>query len=699
MSKTTLYALLLVCSGLLSGCATHKGAPAANVTQRAEILWDVWGVPHIYAKTDEDLFYALGWASMRNHARLMLRLYGQARGRAAEYWGEDWVMSDTQVRTLRIGARTAAALARQTPEFRRKLEAFVDGVNAFATAHPEKFDSDLARVLPVTTLDLLAHQQRSGVLPFALAAMGETAEAWRQRGSNAWVLGPTRSKNGHAMMIMNPHIPWGDAVFGGLFRIFEVDVKSPSVDFYGALQVGNPVVSAGFSSRLGFTGTVNTLDDADVYELKLVEGGYLFDGQVRKFDETREIVGVRKADGALADKSIEVRWSVHGPIMAQAKDRALAVRLAGLDQPFQSQQSWDIIRARDFVSWRDAVSRLQIPKSNLLYADADGHIFYLAGGRIPKRSSGDYAFWAGIVPGDTSTTLWTETLPMAELPQAFDPPSGWLQNANDPPWGVTEPAPFSPAQFPTWMSPRSLSFRAQRSLKMIESERFDFDRLTAAKLSTRSELADRVLDELTAAARAHGTARARRAADVLSAWDREADADSRGAVLFFAWADRFLKTPAFAQTWDAQRPRSTPDGLKNPKEAVALLDAAATEIEQKHGKLDVPFGDVFRVRWRNGVDLPANGASGKYGVFRVTEYLPDTDGKHRAFQGDTLVLLVEFGNPVRAQSLLSYGNASDPASQHDGDQTQLYAQKRLRPVWRTRAEIEANLEMLEVLVN
>ena len=100
--------------------------------------------PTSYAKTDEDLFYALGWASMHNHAQVILRLYGQARGRAAEYWGETWLSSDQQVRLLRIPERATAALAAQTPAFRRKLEAFVDGVNAYAAAHPEKVTEEFA---------------------------------------------------------------------------------------------------------------------------------------------------------------------------------------------------------------------------------------------------------------------------------------------------------------------------------------------------------------------------------------------------------------------------------------------------------------------------------------------------------------------------------------------------------------------------
>jgi acyl-homoserine-lactone acylase len=690
-----LFLALLAAASLCAGAAHAETSKES--AGRAEILWDVWGVPHIFAKTDEDLFYALGWASMHNHAQVMMRLYGQARGRAAEYWGETWVASDTQVRQLRIPQRAAKAVALQTPAFRRKLEAFAAGVNAYAKAHPEKLTAELAQVLPIATVDLLAHQQRSGVLPFALAAMAQTAAAFSQRGSNAWVLAPSRTKSGHAMMVVNPHIPWGEYVFGGLFRCFEVDLKSPSVNYYGVVQVGNPLTGGGFNDRLGFTGTVNTLDDADVYALTLADGGYKFDGQVRKFDETRETIRVRGKDGGFSEVPLTVRWSVHGPVMVEAKGQALAVRLAGLDQPFQMQQYWDMARARDFKTWRKAVGRMQIPKSNLLYADADGHIFYLAAGRIPARKSGDYAYWSGIVPGDTSATLWTKTLPIEALPQTADPPAGWIQNANDPPWSVTEPAQFAPEKFPPWMSPRSLSFRAQRSLKMIEAEKFDLESLAAAKFSTRSELADRLLDELVAAARAKGGERLKRAADVLSVWDRQAEAASRGAVLFFAWADEFLKKPAYAQPWSAERARMTPSGLADPGAAAALLDTVAADVEKRFGALDVKFGDVYRLRWQNGADLPANGASGKYGVFRVTEYQPDPDGKQRAFQGDSFMAVVEFGSPLKAQALLAYGNASDPTSPHDGDQLKLYAEKRLRPVWRTLPEIEANLEGREIL--
>lgn len=70
-----------------------------------EILWDTYGVPHIYGKDTEGLFRGFGWAQMHSHGNLLLRLYGQARGRAAEYWGKDYLESDRWVRTMGVPKR------------------------------------------------------------------------------------------------------------------------------------------------------------------------------------------------------------------------------------------------------------------------------------------------------------------------------------------------------------------------------------------------------------------------------------------------------------------------------------------------------------------------------------------------------------------------------------------------------------------
>ncbi|MEX2284368.1 MAG: acylase [Gemmatimonadota bacterium] len=656
-----------------------------------EILWDTYGVPHVFARDSRSMFYAFGWAQMQSHGDLLLRLYGQARGRAAEYWGADFLDSDRWVRVNGVPERGERWYRQTRPEFRGFLDAFVAGVNAYAAQHPEKLHADVKPVLPVRASDVLAHTNR--VMQYSFIANPRTAEAGEAflRGSNGWAIAPKRSASGNAMLLANPHLPWGD-----LFTWYEAQLTSSDVQIYGAALVGMPAINIGFSERLGWTHTVNTFDGADLYELTLVTGGYRWNGGVRAFDQSQELIRIREGETYKTD-TLTILRSVHGPVIARAGSKALALRVVGNEQPHLLEQYWRMSRADGLSEFEDALRRLQLPMFTVLYADRDGHILHLFNGRVPVRARGDWAFWNRPVAGDTSELLWIRTHAYSDLPRVVDPESGWLQNANDPPWSTTIPAALDPGRYPPYMAPRTPpSFRPQHSLRMLASDSsITFTELVGYKHSTRLELADRILDELIAAARTHGSARARQAADVLQRWDRSANAESRGAVLFDAFyrataRRRWPGNSLFAVRWNESRPLSTPDGLSDAEQAVAVLDEAAGQVMQSWGTLDVRWGDVYRLR-RDRVDLPANGAGGELGAFRVLNY-ERTGGTFTAVSGDSYVAAIEFSRPVRALTLLAYGNASQPDSPHRTDQLQLFARQELRPAWLRREDVMRHLE-------
>ncbi len=134
-----------------------------------------------------------------------------------------------------------------------------------------------------------------------------------------------------------------------------------------------------------------------------------------------------------------------------------------------------------------------------------------------------------------------------------------------------------------------------------------------------------------------------------------------------------------------------PKGLRDPAAAVRALVAAADQVQREHGRIDVPWGDVYRLQI-GAHNLPANGGPSDLGIFRVVNF-----NNRRAAGGDSYVAVIEFGPTVRARSLISYGNATQPGSPHVGDQLSLFAQKQLKPVWRTRVEIDAHLERRETI--
>jgi acyl-homoserine-lactone acylase len=675
----------------------------------AELLWDTWGVSHIFADDDIGLFYAFGWAQMHAHGDLLLRLYGQARGRAAEYWGERYLESDRWLRTLGTPGRAGEWYAAQSPDFRANLDAFAAGINAYAQQHPQRLADEVQVVLPVTAEDVLAHTLRFWLFFLWFGERGTGVVSFEQfgiqfaGGSNAWAIAPQRSASGNALLLANPHLFWADFIF------FEAQLAAPGIDAYGATLVGLPVLAIAFNDALGWTHTVNTFDGWDAYGLTPAEGGYRFEDEVRAFETETQTLSVRQEDGTLRQEELVVRRSVHGPIVADRDGSLTALRVVAVDQWVSAagvlEQWWEMGRAQSLEEFEAALERMQLPMLNVLYADRDGHVLFVSAGQVPVRSNGDWAFWAGVVPGDTSATLWSTIHPYEDLPRVTDPPGGWVQNSNEPPWTATLPFQLRPEDFPSYMAPPLdfPGFRAQRSMLMLtEDPTMTLDELIEDTNATEVEFALRILDDLIGAAR-QGGALANRAADVLAAWDRRVDAGSRGALLFMAWIQALEETAGlgnflFATAWSAEAPLDTPHGLADPDAAVVALELAAEQVEAAYGALDVAWGDINRLHL-GAVDLPASGGPGDpAGIFRVLDFVaPLPDGRLVSVAGDTYIAAVEFSQPVRAQVLTTYGNASQPGSPHIDDQLVLFARNEMRPAWRTREEIADHFEAREVL--
>jgi acyl-homoserine-lactone acylase len=669
----------------------------------AEILWDTWGVPHIFASDRASAFRAFGWAQMADHAQLLLQLVARARGTAAEYFGPKELDSDRTVAILGVDELARKWYARQPPSFRRDLDAYARGINEYAGDHPGAIQAAVRPLLPVTGADVMAMSIRVNYAFLALT--GGCAEYLPpgiapgrppMAGSNGWAIGPSHSADGHAMLLANPHLPWW-----GEFTWQEAQIVVPGeYDAYGAALVGMPVLAIAFNQHLGWTHTVNTIDACDVYDLTPDGDGYLYDGRKRHFLTHTATLHVREPGGKLLTQTITVRRSVQGPVV-ERKGRLYAVRVAGLQVGSFAgslEEWWQMGRARNLTEFEAALRRMQLSMFNAIYADDKGHILLLFNGLVPRRPEGNAAYWSRSVPGDTSETLWTRLLPYSALPKSIDPASGWVQNSNSTPWYMTQPM-LDPDHFAPYISfgfhsqQGWPSLREQRGMQMLtQTPKFTYEQLIHDKYSTRSGLADRILTPLLSAARASSETKAREAATVLAKWDRHFDATSRGAVLFAEWAREAQRQGVFfSEGFDPKRELDTPRGLKDSAVAARLLAGAAATVEKNYGRLDVPWGDVFRFH-RGKVDLPANGATGSYGVFRVITYEPEGQDRFRADGGDSFIAVVEFSHPLKARVLLDYGESSDPASPHFGDQLRLAAPKELRPAWLDREEILRHLE-------
>ena len=687
-------------------------SPTLTADEKAEILWDRYGVPHILAADRESMFYAHGWAQMQNQANLLLRLYGESRGRAAEYWGPSNLELDRWVQLNGVPERAREWYDAQDPTFRTYLDAFARGINDFAKSHPEAIDADKRVVLPVSGVDVVGHPLRAvhyGYMASRERMQGEVNDLERgagavaervdpdrdqfSAGSNTWTIGPAHSASGHAMLLINPHLAWGNT----FYRYMEVHLVGPGYDLYGAPQVGFPVAVVGFNRHAGWGRTVNTIDTVDFFRLTVQDGQYLYDGQLRPFEHATKTLKIKQPDGTFGEETLQIRRTVHGPVVYDQGGLTLAMRVAGLDRPKMLEQWFRMGEATTLEAFTSALRMMSVPMWHANYADDNGHLMFVFDGLVPRRNGHDYAYWSRIVPGDSSATMWTDYLWFDELPKAIDPAAGWTQNANEPPWDATLPL-IDRTKYAPFVAPSGEAMptmRTLRSRRMItEDAKISYEQLIAKKHSTRMELADRVLPDLLKAA--NGSTEAAR---VLAKWDHMTDADSRGAVLFQMFVNRYFAGPGgiaarLRVKFDPASPLDSAYGLDDPASALVALAAAAAECQELYGALDVKWGDVFRFASGNA-DVPGNGGPGGSGLFRTIAFTRKVGNRYYAANGETIVCAVEFGPSQQARCTLGYGNSSQAGSPHLEDQLPLMVEKTLHPVWREKKDIEANLEKRE----
>ncbi|WP_347302568.1 penicillin acylase family protein [Croceibacterium sp. TMG7-5b_MA50] len=700
MRPTLLAALLLVTAA--PPALAQEAAPTAAQNAGAnagggEILWDSYGVPHVYANTEAGAFWGFGYAQAQNHGDLLLRMMGEARGRAAEYWGAKYADGDRWLVANDVPQRSAAWFAMQTPEMQADLQAFADGINAYAAAHPDKLDPAVRVVLPLSGTDIMAHAHK--LMNYVYVASDRkvlvdprTNEAG---GSNAWAVAPSRSESGNAMLLANPHLPWAPSQL----TYMEAHLNAPGYSVYGATQVGLPVLRFAFNDDLGFTNTVNTMLGFTSYQLELTEGGYRYDGIELPFRTELKSYKVKGEDGVVRPVHFEQRYAVQGPVFDLPNDAGtVALQVAGLDRPGALQQYLDMGKAHDFAGFTAALEQMQVPMFNIVYADRAGHIMYLDNGLLPKHDGGDLATWSKPVAGNVSSTMWRELHSFADLPKVIDPASGFVQNANDPPWLATWPRQLDPAAFPGYVAPTGpFSLRAQHSIELMDlTPKLSFDQFVDRKLETKALMPERVLPDLLQAAAGSTDPDIVAATALLSEWDGRFEPDAKAALLFETWAalfapNNFTDQSHYAVKWTLDDPLNTPRGLKSPTDAVALLKQAVARTTELYGRIDRPFGEVSRFHIGD-VSVPGNGGFGNTGVFRTITWGAMKNGERTPVHGETWVSMVEFGTPMKAVGLMSYGNASQPHSAHRSDQLDLLSRKEFRDLWITRAEVERNLE-------
>lgn len=683
---------------LLLAFETMLYAQTNSLARNVTIYRDTYGVPHVFGRTDASTVFGFAYAQAEDNFWRVEENFILALGRASELYGEKSLEEDRLNHALEIPRLARAEYERLDPRMRSLCDAFAGGFNYYLARHPEVRPRLLTRIEPWHTLAFIRYNyyQNGFARDRSLRGLGlQTAaienDLKEHTGSNGWVVGPSKSASGYAMLFINPHLP-----FFGPGQVYEGHVHSDEGwNFTGYTRFGFPLPYVGHNENGGWVSTDNAADLTDVYMETFDDPSrplaYKYGKGYRFATERVEEIRVKTANG-IETRKFTMRKTHHGPILGTRDGKMLAIRMAKFESDGWLREWYDMTRATSLAALKRAMAPLNMNFGNVMYADRQGNTWYLYNGAVPRR---DPRFdWTKPVDGSDPATEWQGYHTINELPQLTNPKTGWMQNCNNTPFLLTSAGNPDPKQFPKYMVQEGDNPRGAVSREILTSKpKFTFEEWIKAAFDTRVMSVGRRLPGLLTAlhqrlsnfprTNSAEETRLREVQDELSRWNHRSANDSVAMTIFSLWHDRISRD-------------------QNLNVFTALTEVLNT-LQRDFGTWKVAWGELNRLQRRDESrdedfqdsrpSLAVSGVNGNDGAV-FTFYAAPTRGQKRRYgvAGGTYISVVEFGPKVRGLSIHTFGASADPKSKHYMDQSILYTRGEFKPAPLTLEDVKTNLE-------
>ncbi len=642
------------------------------------IIRDNWGVPHIFGKKDSDAAFGLAYAHSEDDFQTMHDLLLRARGKYASIYGPGKNKIDASldylVGLLKVWETVENQYETLSEETRLLCEGYSDGINYYIEKNP-----DIEQyIYPVKPQDIVAGFIYKTPfffdLPIFLSVLytrepNEIPQSFTiddkinliTKGSNVFAVSPKLTSDQSTLLAINSHQPWnGDLAW------YEAHIYSDEgLNISGGLFPGSPIILVGYNEYLGWGHTVNNPDILDIYELTINpenENQYLFDGQwldLEKYDVNIAIKGVGKLGISHSEPAF---WSVHGPVIKGEK-ATYAIRYSWENNIKIIEQWYKMNKATNFEEFNNAMSLMALPMFNTGYADKEGNIFYLYNAKLPIRDN-SYN-WRTVVPGNTSATLWKDFIQYKDLPQIFNPTSGYIQNCNNAPHytlqkDLQEDKIFY-SGFETHNTNRSIRaeelFSNANSITYENFKTMKFD-LKYSKESTIAQIINRAIKLM----QNEKDSRIKEAVKILENWDLSTDINNSNTTLPIVSFGKFIDTP-----------------IQNITEQMIVdnLNAGIEFLYEHHQGINIPWGNVNKLI-RGKALLPLSGGPD---ILRAIYGIKTEDGLLKGIAGDAYMALVKWDKDgaIKSETIHQFGSATtDEKSEHYSDQAYLFSEEKLK---------------------
>lgn len=708
MIRVIFILIFLLGSGFSSGPVNYTLTESERWNRHVsntEIIRDDFGVPHIYGKTDADAVFGLLYSQCEDDFNRIEQNYIWATGRLAELEGETALYSDLRAK-LFMSQKEAESKYQNSPQWLKDLcLAFADGINFYLAKHPEVKPRLLTRFEPwmpmyfsegsiggdiekVSTRKLAEFYGKAdaGMIPKIMTGSILYKDN-EPRGSNGFAVSGALTESGNAMLLINPHTSF---FFRG-----EVHVQSDQgLHAYGAVTWGQFFIYQGFNEKTGWMHTSSDVDIIDEFEETIYRNkngiSYKYGNELRAADSLEVDLNYKDGDTKRSKRFIVYRTH-HGPVTHASGNKWVSTAMMW-DPVKALQQSFLRTKNSNHQEFNQMMEIRTNSSNNTIYADADGNIAYYHGNFIPKRDSAyDYT---KPVDGSNPNTDWKGLHDLKDNIFLLNPASGWIQNCNSTPFTSAGASSPNPENYPNYMSYSPENYRGIHAIALLsKAKNLSIDKLIDLAYDPYLPGAEELISGLIQAYDSNpiNDKEIKTAINLLRNWNYQVSKESKAMTISQFYLNSYIqsgKVPAGTHFMEKVRYMSS---ISPVKERLEILAAGLYKLKRDFGTVETPWGEFNRYQRINGAinqnfndalpSIPIGMASAEWGALASFGTRKGTDTKRQyGVAGNSFVAVVEFGEKVKAKSILAGGQSGDPQSVHFDDQMQRYADRKFKTV-------------------
>ena len=720
MNRIAFLLIFLICTSFKptpENITLSEGERWQQHAANTEIIRDDFGVPHIYGKTDADAVFGLLYAQCEDDFNRVERNYILAIGRLAEVEGENALYSDLRAK-LYMTQKEAEANFDKSPVWLKELcIAFADGINYYLAQHPEVKPKLLTRFEPWMPMYFSEGSIGGDLEKVSLKRLAEFYDKTyaakpggnltgsilqkdnEPRGSNGFAISGKLTQSGNAMLLINPHTSF---FFRGEVHV----VSEQGLNAYGAVTWGQFFVYQGFNEKTGWMHTTSDVDIIDEFEesiLKNKQGTfYKYGNEYRAMDSNKVSIKYKTGNG-IKEKSVTTYRTHHGPVTHSANNKWVATAMMW-DPVKALEQSFLRTKNSNHQEFNKMMDIRTNSSNNTVYADADGNIAYYHGNFIPKR---DIRFdYKKPVDGSNPDTDWKGLHELKDNIFLFNPGNGWIQNCNSTPF--TSAGKNSPKQenYPIYMSYSPENYRGIHAISLLSKAKdLTLDKLITLAYDPYLPGAEELVKGLlkTNDSNPNGTEDQKTAINLLRNWDYRTSKTSAAMTISQYYLNTYVKSGKIPGGLNIMEKVNYMSSISTVKERLEIFEASLAALKNDFGSVNTAWGEFNRYQRINGdinqefndllPSIPIGMASGEWGALASfgTRFGKNTKRQYGT-SGNSFVAVVEFGDKVKAKSMLAGGQSGDPKSPHFDDQMQRYADREFKTVAFYREDVLKRVE-------